>query len=217
MILEARTYREALKAGRPRPFEAQDAIILTSYEFAARRADDVRQIPWDLVVFDEAHRLRNVYKTSGSVRAKPSATPSRIGSRLLLTATPLQNSLMELYGLVSIIDDKFFGDEKTFKTMYEGRSSDALTLTSLRRRMAPIYKRHLRRDVQEAGHVAFTRRMATTFDFEPSDRETELYEKVSKYLQRPDFDRVRPEAEPACYHSGAKDPRLFGRGDRGIS
>ena len=106
--------------------------------------------------------------------------------KLLLTATPLQNSLMELYGLVSVIDDKFFGDEKTFKTMYEGRRSDALTLTSLRRRMAPIYKRHLRRDVQEAGHVAFTRRMATTFDFEPSDRETELYENVSRYLQRPD-------------------------------
>ena len=93
---------------------------------------------------------------------------------------------MELYGLVSIVDDRFFGDEKTFKTMYEGRRADTITLNSLRRRMGPIYKRHLRRDVQEAGHVAFTRRMATTFDFEPSDRETELYEKVSRYLQRPD-------------------------------
>jgi superfamily II DNA/RNA helicase len=186
VILEARTYREAQKAGRPRPFEAHDAVILTSYEFAARRADDVRAIPWDLVVFDEAHRLRNVYKTSGSVRAKALRDAVRDRFKILLTATPLQNSLMELYGLVSIIDDKFFGDEKTFKTMYEGRRSDALTLTSLRRRMAPIYKRHLRRDVQEAGHVAFTRRMLTTFDFEPSDREAELYQKVSAYLQRPD-------------------------------
>jgi ERCC4-related helicase len=185
-ILEARTHREALKGGMPRPFDRQDTIILTSYEFAARRADDVRQIAWDLVVFDEAHRLRNVYKTSGSVRAKALRDAVKDRFKILLTATPLQNSLMELYGLVSIIDDKFFGDEKTFKTMYEGRRSDNLTLTSLRRRMAPIYKRHLRRDVQEAGHVSFTRRMATTFDFEPSDRETELYDNVSRYLQRPD-------------------------------
>ena len=186
MILEARTYREAQKAGKPKPFEAQDIIILTSYEFAARRADDIRQIAWDLVVFDEAHRLRNVYKNSGALRAKALRDAVKDRFKLLLTATPLQNSLMELYGLVSVVDDQFFGDERTFKTMYEGRKSDALTLTSLRRRMAPIYKRHLRRDVQEAGHVSFTRRMATTFDFEPPDRETELYEKVSKYLQRPD-------------------------------
>ena len=186
IILEARTYREAIKAGHPRPFDQQAAVVLTSYEFAARRADDLRSIAWDLVVFDEAHRLRNVYKPSGSVRAKALRDAIKDRFKILLTATPLQNSLMELYGLVSVIDDKFFGDEKTFKTMYEGRRADALTLTSLRRRMAPIYKRHLRRDVQEAGHVAFTRRIATTFDFEPSDRETELYDSVSRYLQRPD-------------------------------
>ena len=194
VILESRTHREAIKAGHPRPFDQQAAVVLTSYEFAARRADDLRQIAWDLVVFDEAHKLRNVYKPSGSVRAKALRDAIKDRFKLLLTATPLQNSLMELYGLVSVIDDKFFGDEKTFKTMYEGRRADALTLTSLRRRMAPIYKRHLRRDVQEAGHVAFTRRIATTFDFEPSDRETELYESVSRYLQRPDSDCLRTEA-----------------------
>ena len=81
----------------------------------------------DLVVFDEAHRLRNVYKASGSVRAKTLRDAAKDRFKLLITATPLQNSLMELYGLVSIIDDKFFGDEKTFKTMYEGRRSDTLT------------------------------------------------------------------------------------------
>lgn len=185
-IMEARTYREAEKAGQLRPFDTDDAVILTSYEFAARRASEVGRVPWDLVVFDEAHRLRNVYKKSGSARAKALRDAVKDRFKILLTATPLQNSLMELYGLVSIIDDRFFGDERTFKTMYEGRRADALTLTSLRRRMVPIYKRHLRRDVQEAGHVAFTRRMATTFDFEPSDREAELYEKVSAFLQRPD-------------------------------
>ena len=70
--------------------------------------------------------------------------------------------------------------------MYGGARADAVALRTLRSRIQPIYKRHLRRDVQQAGHVSFTRRMATTFDFEPSDREAELYERVSHYLQRPD-------------------------------
>jgi len=185
-IIEARSWREAQKAGQRQPFEAQDCIMLTSYEFAARRANDVQRVPWDLVIFDEAHRLRNVYKKAGSARAKALRDAVKDRFKLMLTATPLQNSLMELYGLVSIIDTQFFGDERTFKTMYEGRHADAATLVSLRRRMEPIYKRHLRRDVQEAGHVSFTKREATTFDFEPNDLETELYEKVSAYLQRPD-------------------------------
>jgi hypothetical protein len=93
---------------------------------------------------------------------------------------------MELYGLVSVLDERFFGDETTFKTMYASARADALALRSLRSRIQPVYKRHLRRDVQQAGHVSFTRRMATTFDFESTDRETELYERVSHYLQRPD-------------------------------
>ena len=186
IILETKTFRDAEKAGRLRPFDVTDAIIITSYEFAARRADDVRLNPWDLVIFDEAHRLRNVYKKSGSSRAKALRTALAERYKILLTATPLQNSLLELYGLVSVLDDRFFGDETTFKTMYAGARADAVSLRTLRSRIQPVYKRHLRRDVQQAGHVSFTRRMATTFDFESSDRETELYELVSHYLQRPD-------------------------------
>ena len=185
-ILDARTYRDAEKAGRLLPFDVNETIILVSYEFAARRSDEIKRIPWDLVIFDEAHRLRNVYKKAGSARAKNLKDALSERFKILLTATPLQNSLMELYGLVSIVDSQFFGDETTFKTMYGGSRPDILTLNSLNTRITPIYKRHLRRDVQEAGHVSFTRRMATTFDFESSDKETELYEKVSAYLQRPD-------------------------------
>jgi hypothetical protein len=80
---------------------------------------------------------------------------------------------MELYGLVSVLDERFFGDETTFKTMYASARADALALRTLRSRIQPVYKRHLRRDVQQAGHVSFTRRIATTFDFESSDRENQ--------------------------------------------
>ena len=56
LILEGKTYREHLRAGHPRPFEADGHIGVTSYEFAAVKADEVRMISWNLVVFDEAHR-----------------------------------------------------------------------------------------------------------------------------------------------------------------
>ena len=123
---------------------------------------------------------------------------------------------MELYGLVSIVDDQFFGDETTFKTMYGGARPDILTLNSLKTRITPIYKRHLRRDVQEAGHVSFTRRMATTFDFESSDTETELYEQGFRLSAATGFHRLWPEAKSARHHSGPQDSRLFGRRHRRI-
>ena len=69
--------------------------------------------------------------------------------------------------------------------------ADRVALGSLRQRLQPIYKRHLRRDVQEAGHVSFTKRNAVTFDFEPSDQEATLYEAVSGYLQRAGHLRLR--------------------------
>lgn len=185
-ILDAKTHRELVKSGEARPFATDQEIAISSYEFAARRATDITAINWDLVVFDEAHRLRNVYKQTGSARAKQLKEALSRHFKILLTATPLQNSLMELYGLVGVIDDDFFGDETTFRTMYASARADRLTLGSLRQRLLPIYKRHLRRDVQEAGHVSFTKRIAVTFDFEPGDQEATLYEAVSGYLQRPD-------------------------------
>jgi hypothetical protein len=61
VILEAKNYNRLVKDGVDRPFE-QKALIICSYQFAARHADELLVIPWHLVVIDEAHRLRNVYR-----------------------------------------------------------------------------------------------------------------------------------------------------------
>ena len=174
-----------MKDGKGLPFYNPASIIITSYQYAARKHDELHRIGWDLVVIDEAHRLRNVYRKGQSAQAKKLKEVLASRFKVLLTATPLQNSLMELYGLVSVIDDGFFGDEQGFRRMY-GRVTDKLALQSLRRRLSPIYKRHLRGDIQQAGHVSFTKRIAVTFDFNPHDREAELYDGISEYLQRPD-------------------------------
>lgn len=186
IILESKTYNEKRKAGVARPFEHADCVVVTSYEFAALKADDIARGNWDLVVFDEAHRLRNVYKSDGSVRAKKLRDATRLFFKILLTATPLQNSLMELYGLVSMLDEKHFGDEYSFRTQYVAGPNARNGLLFLRKRLEPICKRTLRRQVQQAGLIRYTERCPLTLEFEPSQDEMHLYTAVSAYLQRAD-------------------------------
>ncbi|KAA0676358.1 SNF2-related protein [Roseomonas genomospecies 6] len=186
LIMEAKTYRERVKTGHRSPFDADGVVVVTSYEFAALKADELAVAKWDLVIFDEAHRLRNVYRKGASARAKRLRDTLRDPFKVLLTATPLQNNIMELFGLVSIIDDKVFGDEASFRTLYGGARPDRGQLMVLRKRMEPICRRTLRKNVQEAGHINYTRRIPVTFRFDPHPKEIELYERVSAFLQRPD-------------------------------
>ena len=141
----------------------------------------VRQTQWDLVVIDEAHRLRNVYKASNKIAnsIKSAIAPF---PKVLLTATPLQNSLLELYGLVSIIDDYAFGDLKSYKSRFT-RLSNEEDFSELKERLKPLCKRTLRKQVLE--YVKYTNRHALVQEFTPSDEEQRLYDLVSEYLQQP--------------------------------
>lgn len=184
-ILDAKRVKELRKAGDENPLRRDDGIIILSYEYAARVADELRVIPWDLVVYDEAHKLRNVYKAKENARSAMLRSALAGRQKLLLTATPLQNNLMELYGLISVIDEQFFGSPEAFRAEFGGQS-DGASLALLGRRLEPICKRTLRRQVQKAGLIKYTNRHPQTFDFTPSKLETDLYESVSAYLQRPD-------------------------------
>ena len=183
-ILDAKRMKDIEKEGKPNPVGRGEGIIIVSYEYAARISESLRHIPWSLVIFDEAHKLRNVYKAAENSRASVLRKALAGRQKLLLTATPLQNNLMELFGLVSIIDDNYFGSETAFRSEFagrEGRASQAL----LAKRLEPICKRTLRRQVQQAGLINYTNRLPKTFDFTPGKLETDLYEKVSAYLQDP--------------------------------
>jgi superfamily II DNA or RNA helicase len=179
LILETKSFNQLRKEGIENPFES-DEIVLCSYQFARNKASFMRKIPWDLVVIDEAHRLRNVYKTSNKI-AKEIRNALQGVPKLLLTATPLQNSLMELYGLISFVDDYKFGDDRSFRNQFSRiTSKDDLLL--LKERIAPVCKRTLRRQVLE--YVSFTRRIPITQEFYPTPDEQDLYDMVSAYLQR---------------------------------
>jgi len=182
LILEAKSYNAIRKQERRSPFLLESGPIICSYQFAKAKADDIRDIDWDLVVLDEAHRLRNVYKTSNVIAKALKEALSRVHSKVLLTATPLQNSLLELYGLVSFIDDRVFGDLDSFRSQFTGREQ---SVSSLRDRLAPICKRTLRRQVQP--YVSYTARRAIVEEFTPSSEEQELSGLVAEYLRRPNL------------------------------
>lgn len=180
MILEAKNYKKMIKDGIHRPFE-QKALVVCSFQFAARHAEELMVIPWDLVVIDEAHRLRNVYRPDNKI-GKALKVALANAPKVLLTATPLQNSLMELYGLVSIIDDYAFGDAKSFRTQYARLTGDSL-FNELKSRLAPVCHRTLRRQVVE--YIRYTNRIPITQEFIPAEDEQALYDMVSDYLRRP--------------------------------
>jgi len=132
-------------------------LFICSYQYAAKYADQLSQTNWDLVVIDEAHKLRNVYKNS-SAAARRISEAFRHNKKLLLTATPLQNNIQELYGLVSVIDDKYFGDLKSFNTQYGYHAlEDNHSFHDLKFRLSTLIHRNLRKQVTE--YVKYTSRI----------------------------------------------------------
>ncbi|MEI7603973.1 MAG: SNF2-related protein [bacterium] len=203
VILETKSFNESIKRGRLNPFD-QEEIVICSYQFARNKASYLQNTKWDLVVIDEAHRLRNVYKTSNKI-AKDIKNALKDSPKILLTATPLQNSLLELYGLVSIIDDQIFGDLNSFKQNYASNfnypkrelysdtneqageigllvtpSADAFE--DLKQRLNTVCIRTLRKQVLE--YIKYTKRISITQDYIAKEDEIELYNLVTEYLQR---------------------------------
>jgi ERCC4-related helicase len=179
LILESRNFNEYFKAGVHNPFDSRQ-IVICSFQFARKRADFISNVDWDLVVIDEAHRLRNVYKPANIIgkAIRDAVYPFK---KVLLTATPLQNSLLELYGLVSIVDEHVFGSVESFRSQFT-RVDENADFADLKDRISPVIKRTLRRQVQE--YIRYTQRIPLTVNFEPTKEEEDLYNAVSEYLQR---------------------------------
>ncbi|OQW98817.1 MAG: hypothetical protein BWK68_00070 [Elusimicrobia bacterium A5] len=175
----------------------EGGIFIASHNFAYRYDYICANIMWDLVVIDEAHRMRNVWK-KGNKTAKKIRDVIKGRPKVLLTATPLQNNLMELYGLTSFLDENYLGTEFSFKTLFANpvkKKAGTERLKQLRERLmgsidqatgsisGGILTRTLRKQV--AGLVSFTNRYSITEDFAPNENEIELYDSVSGYLHRP--------------------------------
>lgn len=199
-IVNTEFFEDQINSGNQVPL-TYDGIFIVSLPFVYKRIELIKKQPWDLVVIDEAHRLRRVYKGKDASKMAFSLREAiKDKPKLLLTATPLQNNLLELYGLVSFIDDRLLGNIYYFKTRFVDKIMlnprlQNETLKILRSIItgesqdnflpSGIITRTLRKQVKE--YVNFTPRKSLTIDFTPTEKEEELYNKVSAYLQRKDI------------------------------
>lgn len=175
-------------------------VLICSYEFVLRHEQSLLT-SWDLVVADEAHRLRNYWNGKAKVSEAIAHVVAGASKTVFLTATPLQNRLEELYGLVSVFDPDYFHSLDAFRERYirkrnldrdfgplsnpdtKGRVLEWIVESGdLADRVATISKRTLRRDADK--YIHFTKRLPLTVEFEPSPDEVRLYDLVNDYLQR---------------------------------
>jgi superfamily II DNA/RNA helicase len=177
-VLDAKAFRDEQRNGRA-PL-GEKTVLIMSFNYANALRDELKAIAWDLVVVDEAHKLRNAYRPSNKV-GQGIRWATEDCRKLLLTASPLQNSLLELYGLSTLIDEHLFGDINAFRAQYASAGSN---ITDLRQRLSGFCKRTLRNQVTE--YIRYTERRPITRPFTPSDDEHALYEAVSGFLQRSD-------------------------------
>ena len=176
-ILDAKTWRQFKKEGVSNPLN-NNAVVIMSYHYAARLEEALLIEPWNLAIIDEAHKLRNAHRANNKMgQALKRALQGR--KKLLLTATPLQNSLMELYGLSTLIDEYMFGDEKVFRQNY---ITDKGSLPELKHRLQGFIHRTLRKDVLE--YIRYTQRKALTVPFTPTPEEQRLYNSITALLEK---------------------------------
>jgi len=181
VILDSESYKAFVKSGVKNPLE-QDAVVIMSYNFAYDNAAALKNIAWDLVVMDEAHKVRNAYKPDNII-GRTLLDALRDRQKLLLTATPLHNSVLELYGLSRFIDDYIFGDLESFKMQFSFlRDEEKRAFDDLTERVRTFCIRTLRRQVTE--YIQYTERRLITQEFYPSPKEQEFYDLFSAYLQR---------------------------------
>lgn len=152
------------------------SIVIASYDYSSKLIKRFPQVKWDFLIIDEAHNLRNVFH--GTKRAKNLYDLTKGIPKILLTATPLQNSLTDLHGLVSFIDPRIFGSEKVFNRRFvEGGDYE-----ELKQELLPVLYRTLRRDVGK--YMSFSKRTCVTVDFHLSQDEKALYDATNAFLRR---------------------------------
>lgn len=153
------------------------SVIIVSYNFAARQKKLLGKVVWDFCVFDEAHRMRNIYK-SGMKMATAIYELTKDIPKILLTATPMQNTLLDLYGLVQFIDEKLFYNKSVFSERYIKNE----LYDELKQQLAPVVQRTLRSEVSD--YILFPERKEITVDFSLSPKEIELYMMINNYLKK---------------------------------
>ncbi|MFD1426540.1 DEAD/DEAH box helicase [Kroppenstedtia sanguinis] len=151
-------------------------ILVASIDTAKRDPHRAKVLGrhYDMLIIDEAHKLKNRrtknWQFVNEIRKKYA---------LLLTATPVQNDLYELYNLVTLLKPGHLGQQQAFSTQYVAGKRKPKNEEKLREEVLQLMIRNKRSD----GHIAFTRRNVKTVSITLSPAERELYEGITHFVR----------------------------------
>lgn len=121
-------------------------VCITSYEMVLREKAHLKKFAWEYIIIDEAHRIKN---EESSLAQIVRVLHSR--NRLLITGTPLQNNLHELWALLNFLLPDVFGDSEAFDQWFSGQGADQDTVVQqLHRVLRPFLLRRVKSDVEKS-------------------------------------------------------------------
>lgn len=178
ILTNSEQWKENSSGDQPNAF-MQDAVIITTYDFAAAHETEACEIKWDLTVFEEANALSGVYQNDNK-QAKVLKRIAGSSFKLLLTGTPIEKNIMDLYGLIWFIDETVLPGEKEFLARYLRRPEHYPELSE---RVSKYCFRTLRSQAKQYAKV--TERILITDEYTPSEKERELYQLLYNYINQP--------------------------------
>ncbi len=205
--------------GDPARFWKEEPLVVAS--IAAARLDAqaaaIGAVAWDMVIVDEAHCLKN--RASANWKLVDSLQKKFI---LMLTATPVENNLIELYNLITLLKPGLLATEAEFRKAYvtPGKPKSPKNPEHLRSMLGEVMIRNTR----AAADVQLPHRIAATVPVTPSETEARIYEMVSHFIagtipacQRKEgaADGARPDAAAGRQQSASAQPFRGARLARG--
>ncbi|CAM1501065.1 Fc.00g102270.m01.CDS01 [Cosmosporella sp. VM-42] len=121
-------------------------VCVTSYEMVLREKGHLKKFAWEYIIIDEAHRIKNEESSLSQVIRLFNSR-----NRLLITGTPLQNNLHELWALLNFLLPDVFGDSEAFDQWFSGQDRDQDTVVQqLHRVLRPFLLRRVKSDVEKS-------------------------------------------------------------------
>ena len=158
----------------------QDAVILTTFDFAAQNSEEVGKIIWDLTVFEEASLLASVHKEDNK-QARILKKTAEGSFKVLLTGTPIEKNILDLYGLMYFIDETILPSEQEYMSRYFRKPENYPELAQL---VSKYCFRTLRSQAKQ--YAKIPERIVITCEFEQSQEEQALYALIQKYIDKPE-------------------------------
>ena len=158
----------------------QDAVILTTFDFAAQNSEEVGKIIWDLTVFEEASLLASVHKEDNK-QARILKKIAEGSFKVLLTGTPIEKNILDLYGLMYFIDETILPSEQEYMSRYFRKPENYPELAQL---VSKYCFRTLRSQAKQ--YAKIPERIVITCEFEQSQEEQKLYDLIQKYIDKPE-------------------------------